>query len=69
MVSALIEALVSEPWTTVAPAEQRQSDIELGAPSFDHDDPTTNLPTEPDPKIAAEAELARAAQRAPAASA
>lgn len=58
MVSALIEALQSEPWTTVAPADLRQIDIELGSPSFDHDDPTTNLPTEPDPKIAAEAELA-----------
>jgi hypothetical protein len=58
MVSALIEALRSEPWKAVAPAEQRQIDIELGSPSFDHDDPTANLPTEPDPKIAAEAELA-----------
>ena len=40
MVSALIEALQSEPWTTVAPADLRQIDIELGSPSFDHDDPT-----------------------------
>jgi hypothetical protein len=58
MVSALIEALQHEPWTAVAPADQRQIDIELGSPTFDHDDPTTNQPTEPDPQIAAQAELA-----------
>ncbi len=58
MVHALIAALSLQPWTVAAPAEQRQVDVELGAPSFDHDDPTANLPTEPDPQIAAEAELA-----------
>ncbi len=58
MVQALIAALQLEPWTVAAPAEQRQVDVELGAPSFDHDDPAANLPTEPDPQIAAEAELA-----------
>ena len=58
MVAALVEALQREPWTAVAPADQRQIDIELGSPSFDHDDPTANQPTEPDPQIAAQAELA-----------
>jgi len=58
MVRALVAALQLEPWTVAAPAEQRQVDVELGSPSFDHDDPTANLPTEPDPQIAAEAELA-----------
>jgi hypothetical protein len=58
MVSALIEALHREPWTAVAPAEQRPVDIELGAPSFDHDDPSANQPTAPDAKLAEEAEVA-----------
>jgi hypothetical protein len=60
MVQALITALQREPWTTVAPSEQRQLDIELGSPTFDHDDPTANLPTEPDAQVAAEAAAAEA---------
>ena len=60
MVQALITALQREPWTTVAPAEQRQLDVELGSPTFDHDDPTANLPTEPDAQVAAEAAASEA---------
>ena len=60
MVQALISALQREPWTTVAPSEQRQLDIEMGSPTFDHDDPTANLPTEPDAQVAAEAAASEA---------
>ena len=58
MVTALSAALEAAPWSTVVPAEQRLVDVELGVPTFDHDDPTANLPAEVDPKIAAEAALA-----------
>ena len=60
MVGALVAALKHEPWTTVAPAEQRSLDVEMVVPSFDHDDPRTNVPAEPRPQLAAEA--ARAAE-------
>ncbi|MCZ3386169.1 MAG: HD-GYP domain-containing protein [Actinomycetia bacterium] len=60
MVQALIAALQREPWTTVAPADRRQLDIEIGSPTFDHDDPTANLPTAPDPQVAAEAAASEA---------
>jgi len=55
MVGALVAALKHEPWTTVAPAEQRSLDVEMVVPSFDHDDPRTNVPAEPRPQLAAEA--------------
>lgn len=58
MVQALITALQRDPWTTVAPAEKRELDVEMGSPTFDHDDPTANLPTEPDAQVAAEAAAA-----------
>jgi putative nucleotidyltransferase with HDIG domain len=58
MVKALVSALEREPWSTVAPLEQRILDVEVGAPSFDHDDPTANLPSDVDPTIAAEAAAA-----------
>ncbi len=60
MVRALVSALELEPWTAVAPADLRQIDVELGAPTFDHDDPAANLPTTPDPQVAAEAAAAEA---------
>ena len=60
MVQALVTALQQEPWSTVAPAEQRMLDVEVGVPTFDHDDPTANLPGEVDPVIAAEAAAAEA---------
>ena len=58
MVDALVSALDREPWSTVTPVDQRGVDVELGAPAFDHDDPRSNLPSELDPKIAAEAAAA-----------
>lgn len=60
MVRALVSALELEPWTAVAPADLRQIDVELGSPTFDHDDPAANLPTAPDPQVAAEAAAAEA---------
>ncbi len=60
MVQALITALQRDPWTTVAPSEKRQVDVELGSPTFDHDDPAANLPTEPDVQVAAEAAASEA---------
>ncbi len=58
MVDALVSALDREPWSTVTPVGERGVDVELGAPAFDHDDPRSNLPSELDPKIAAEAAAA-----------
>lgn len=60
MVNALVRALERDPWTTVAPAEKRELDMEIGSPTFDHDDPTANLPTEPDAQVAAEAAASEA---------
>jgi putative nucleotidyltransferase with HDIG domain len=60
MVKALVAALEIQPWTAVAPSDLRQLDVELGTPSFDHDDPTANQPTSTDPAIAAEAAAAEA---------
>lgn len=60
MVKALILALQRDPWTTVAPIERRELDIEIGAPTFDHDDPTANVPTAPDAQVAAEAAASEA---------
>jgi hypothetical protein len=60
MVDALVSALEQEPWSAVAPSEQRLQDVEVGAPTFDHDDPTANLPGDVDPAIAADAAAAEA---------
>ncbi|MFL6179287.1 MAG: HD-GYP domain-containing protein, partial [Actinomycetes bacterium] len=60
MVDALVTALQQEPWSAVAPAEQRLVDVEVGVPTFDHDDPTANFPGDVDPVIAAEAAAAEA---------
>lgn len=60
MVQALMTALQRDPWTTVAPSERRQLDIEMDSPTFDHDDPTANLPAEPDAQVAAEAAASEA---------
>ena len=60
MVAALVSALEYEPWSAVSPADQRMVDIEIGVPTFDHDDPSANLPTDLDPVIAAEAAAAEA---------
>lgn len=60
MVQALIVALERDPWTMVAPSEKRQLDVELDSPIFDHDDPTANMPTEPDAQVAAEAAASEA---------
>lgn len=60
MVMALIAALEIEPWSVVTPADQRLLDVEIGVPTFDHDDPSANLPTDVDPVIAAEAAAAEA---------
>jgi hypothetical protein len=60
MVDALVTALQQEPWSVVRPADRKVLDVEVGIPSFDHDDPTANLPGEVDPVIAAEAAAAEA---------
>jgi hypothetical protein len=60
MVGALVAALKREPWTTVAPAEQRSLDVEMVVPSFDHDDPRLSVPSEPAPELAAQAKRATA---------
>jgi hypothetical protein len=60
MVGALVSALEQEPWSVVTPVDQRVVDVEVGIPTFDHDDPTANLPGEIDPAIAAEAAAAEA---------
>ncbi|HEX5018503.1 MAG TPA: HD-GYP domain-containing protein [Actinomycetes bacterium] len=60
MVDALVSALEQEPWSVVPPPEERVMDVEVGIPTFDHDDPTANLPGDVDPAIAAEAAAAEA---------
>jgi putative nucleotidyltransferase with HDIG domain len=60
MVGALVSALEQEPWSVVTPVEQRVVDVEVGIPTFDHDDPRVNLPGDTDPVIAAEAAAAEA---------